>query len=196
MNIGHFDPFNYRLTSRTGTDRPTAVPAGRGRGVKRCPERVVSAERLEIRVALRQRTIFRVKRDGAFEMCDRLGRLAALGMSDREHIERVIVVWIFVADEPQIRERLIVTAAIDGKRRRVQALFLRSRRRFFRRRLSLADVQIEPHPFVQLLFLRVLPQHRFEQRSRAAKVVSLERLQAALVERDSLDIRWAPLDRL
>ena len=62
-----------------------------------------------------------------------------------------------------------------------------------RRRLPLADVQVEPHALVELLFLGVLAQDRFEQARSPVVVVALERFEAALVERDGLEVGRTPL---
>ena len=95
-------------------------------------------------------------------MRDRLGVLAALRVRDGEHVERVVVVGILVADEAQVRDRLVVAAAVDGERRGVETLVDRLRRGFARRGLTLADVQIQPDALVQLLFLGILAEHRLE----------------------------------
>ena len=49
------------------------------------------------------------------------------------------------------------------------------------RGLALADVQIQPHPLVQLLLLGVLAEDGFEQVDGLPIVVALQRLEAALV---------------
>ena len=41
-------------------------------------------------------------------MGDRFGVFAALRVGDGEHVERVVVVGIFVADQAQVRDRLVV----------------------------------------------------------------------------------------
>ena len=83
---------------------------GSGRRIERAPEGIVGAKRLEVGVAFRERPILGVERDRALEVCDRLSRLAALGVRDREHVKRVVVVGVFVPNQPQVRERLIVAA--------------------------------------------------------------------------------------
>jgi len=45
-------------------------------------------------------------------MGDGLCVLVSLGVGDRQHVERVIVVRIFVPHQPQVRNRLIVLAAV------------------------------------------------------------------------------------
>ena len=55
-------------------------------------------------------------------MGDGFGVFAALGVRDGEHVERVVVVGILVAHQAQVRDRLVVVAAVDGERRRVQPL--------------------------------------------------------------------------
>ena len=46
--------------------------------------------------------VLRVEGDGAFEMRQRLGVFAALGVRDRQHVQGVVVVRVFVADQPQV----------------------------------------------------------------------------------------------
>ena len=84
-------------------------------------------------------------------MGDRFGRFTTLGVRDGEHVERVIVVRILVADQPQVEERLVVVAAVDRERRRIEALVDRLRRGLPRQHLTLADVQVEADALVQLL---------------------------------------------
>ena len=74
----------------------------------------------------------------------------ALRVGHREHVDGVVVVGILVADQAQMRDRLIVLAAVDRQRGGVQPFFDRLRRRFAVRRLTLTDVQVEPYAFVQL----------------------------------------------
>jgi hypothetical protein len=45
--------------------------------------------------------------------------LVSLGVRDREHVERVVVVGVFVSDEAQVRNRLVVLAAVDCESGRV-----------------------------------------------------------------------------
>ena len=107
-----------RLSAGAGVDA-TRRSSG---GVERRAERFVVAQRLEVGIVARERTILRVERDGAFEMRDRFGVLVPLGVGDGEHVERVVVVGILVAHEAQVRERLVVRAAVDRERRRVEPL--------------------------------------------------------------------------
>ena len=103
-----------------------------------------------------------IERDGALEMRDRLGVLVPLSVRDGEHVDGVVVVRVFVAHEAKMGNRLVVLPAIDGERRRVQALVDGLRIRHSRGRLPLTDIQVEPNPFVQFLLFRILPQHRFQ----------------------------------
>ena len=65
---------------------------------------LVVAQRLEVGVASGERAVLGVQRDRALEVRDRFGVLAALGVGDRQHVERVVVVGILVADQPQVRD--------------------------------------------------------------------------------------------
>jgi hypothetical protein len=79
-------------------------------------------QRLEIRIVPCEGAVLRVERDGAFEMRDRLGVLVPLSVRDGEHVDGVVVVGVFVAHEAKMCDRLVVLSAVDGERRRVQAL--------------------------------------------------------------------------
>ena len=96
-----------------------------------------------------------VEGDRSLEMGDGFGVFVALRVRDGQHVERVIVVRIFVAHETQVRNRLVVLPAVDGERRRVESLVDRLRRGLALRRLPLADIQVEPYALVQLLLLRI-----------------------------------------
>ena len=69
---------------------------------------------------------------------------------------RVVVVGVFVANQAQMRDRLVVLAAVDRERRGVEPLVDGLRRGFARRRLALADVQVQPDALVQFLLLGIL----------------------------------------
>ena len=113
--------------TRTTDYRADRVSAGAGSTdatstAPRAPHgTIVVAERLEIRIVSGEGAVLRVERDGAFEMRDGLGVLAALRVGDGEHVEGVVVVGVFVAHEAQMCDRLVVLSAVDGERRRVQA---------------------------------------------------------------------------
>src|SRR4029077_8889894 len=101
-----------------------------------------------------------VEGDGTLEMGDRLRMLVALRMGDRQHVDRVVVVGILVANQTQMRDRLIVLAAVDGEGRRIEALVDRLRRGFALGRLALADIEVESNALVQFLFLGVYAKDR------------------------------------
>ena len=162
---------DYRAVE-SGSDWAAAAAAVRPRCQRRVERRahcLIVAQRLEVGIVARERAVFGVQRDGAFEVRDRFGVLAALRVRDGQHVNRVVVVRIFVADEAQVRDRLIVGAAVDGQRRGVEALVDRLRRVLALRGLTLADVQVQPHPLVQFLFFRMQAQHRLEQASASAQ---------------------------
>ena len=102
---------NYRadlVLERTQRRRSTAREPRRR--FERGAERLVVAQRFEIGIAPGERAVLGVQRDGALEVRDRLGMLAALGVGDGQHVEGVVVVRILVADQPQVRDRLVVAA--------------------------------------------------------------------------------------
>ena len=158
------------------------------RHVQGAPEGVVIVERLEVRVAAREGAILGIKGNCAFEMGDCLGVLAALGVSDGEHVKRVIVVGIFVANQAKMRNRLVVLAAIDRECGGVKTFLDCLRRRFLRCRVALADVQVQADALVQFLFIRVLAEDRLEQLQRVVVVVALKRLDTLFVESDGLEV--------
>ena len=145
-------------------------------------------KRLEIGIAFGQRAILGIQRDRALEVGDSLGVLTSLRVSDSEHVERVIVVGIFVAYEPEMRNCLVVLSAVQRQRRGVQALIDRLRRALAGGRLPPADAQVQPNTFLELLFVRVLAEHRLQQVDGAMVVVALEGLQSPLVQRDGLNV--------
>ena len=106
---------------RSERGRGGAAHAATGGRIERHPERFV------VRAAARgpdrssPGAVFGVQRDRPLEVRQGFGVLAALRMRDREHVERVIVVRIFVADQPQVSDRLIVLAAVDRQRGRRKA---------------------------------------------------------------------------
>ena len=184
-----------QLSRRSALDRTPAVRTRDGRRFERRAKRFVVAQRLEIGVISRERAIFRIQRDRAFEVRHGFGVLLALRVSDGEHVDRMIVVGILVAHEPQVRDRLIVLPAVDRQGRRVQPLVDRLGRRFTLRRLTLADIEIQPDALVQLLLFGVLTKDSLEQVGRLRVRVALERLEPPLVERNGLDIRGTALGR-
>ena len=120
-------------------------------------------------------------------MCNRLRVLPALRMGDGEHVERVVVVRIFVANKAQVRDRLVVPAAVDRERRRVEAFLDRLRSRLAGCRLAPADVQVQPHPLVKLALIGVLPENRFQEIHGGRIVVPLNGREPPLVHRHGLD---------
>src|SRR5262245_53160240 len=88
---------------------------------------------------------------------------------------------------------LVVLPAVDSERCGIQPFVHGLRRGFARLRLTLTDVQIEPHALVQLLFFRILPEDRLEKAGCAFVVMALESFEAAFVERDRLEIGRTPL---
>src|SRR5262245_194733 len=111
-----------------------------------------------------------------------LGVLVPLSVRDGEHVDGVVVVRVFVADEAKMRDRLVVLSAVDGERRRVQALIDGLRIWNSRCRLPLTDVEVQTNPFVQFLLFGILAQHRFQNGGSLTVIVSLERLDTSLVQ--------------
>ena len=114
---------------------------------------------------------------------------------DGEHIERVVVVGIFVANEAEMRDGLIVLPAVDGERRGVEPLVDCLWRRFAGRGLPLADVQVQADAFEELLLIRKLTQHRLEQPGRLVVRMALQRLEPPFINRDRFEVCRSPLRR-
>jgi hypothetical protein len=126
---------------------------------------------------------------------DRFCVLIALGVRHGQHVDGVVVIRVLVTDQAQMRDRLVVLPSVDREGRCVKAFVDRLWSGLALRGLSLTNIEVEPHAFVQLAFFRVLPQDRFQQVGRLLIGVALERLQSTLVKRDRLEIRGAALGR-
>jgi hypothetical protein len=143
---------------------------------------------LEIRVVAGESPILRVQRDRSFQVGNGFRVLVALGMGDGKHVQGVIVVWVLVANEAEMDNGLIVLAAVDGERCRVEAFVDRLRRILPLRGLALTDVQIQAHPLVQFLLIRVLSEHGFQSIDGGPVVMPLQRLESAFVKRNGFEI--------
>ena len=71
---------------------------------------------LEIRVVASEGAVLGVERNRALEVGYRFGMLTPLSMCHREHVQSVVVVGIFVAHQMQLRDRILVAAAVYGQR--------------------------------------------------------------------------------
>jgi len=151
-------------------------------------EEGLGALRLEVRIVAGQRAILRVEGDSTLEVGDGFCVLVALRMGDRKHVDRMVVVRILVANQTQMRDRLIVLAAVDGQGRGIEALVDRLRRRFTLSCLALADVEVQAYAFVQFLFLGVLAKDRLEEICGLLVRMPLERFKSALINGDCLEI--------
>jgi hypothetical protein len=101
----------------------------------------------------------------------------------------VIVKWLIADNVADMVQGLMVFAGIEGQRGGVK-LFLNTTWRGFASRsvLSLADIEVKLNPFVQLLFLRIIREHRAQNVGRLAKLVGLERLKSLFVQGNCLNI--------
>src|SRR5262249_60784807 len=106
-------------------------------------------------------------------MRNRLGVLVPLSVRDGEHVDGVVVVRVFVADEAKMRDCLVVLSAVDGEGRRVQALVDGLRIWNSRCRLPLTDVEVEPNPLVKFLLFGILAEYGFQNGRRRTVNVSL-----------------------
>ena len=147
------------------------------------------SKRIEIRVLPGDRSVLWIQRHGPVQVGNRFSRFLPLRMRDGEHVECVIVIRVFVAYESQLRERLVVPAAVDRQGCCVEAFLDRHRYSLLRRRVSLADVQIEPHPLVQFLLFRVEAEDRIQLINGHPVVVSLQGFQTPFVKGDRFEVR-------
>jgi hypothetical protein len=171
--------------------RTAPVEAPRRRRLERREEGLVFAQGFEIRIPSREHAVLGIERNCTLKMSDGLGVLAPLRMSYREHVQRVIVVRVFVAHEAQVRDRLVVAAPIERQRRRIQSLFDRLRGRVARRRVALADLQIQPNPLVQLLLFRIPLQDGSKAIDGGIVIVPLKRIESLFLQPNRLDVRRA-----
>jgi hypothetical protein len=142
-----------------------------------------------------ERPIFVVERDGAFEMGDGFGGFAALRVCDGEHVERVVVVRVFVAHQAEMGDCLVVAAAVDRERGCVEPFVDRLRRFLAGTRLPPANVEVEPDALVQFFLVGILAQDRLEQVGRPPVIVALEGFEAAFVQCDGVDLGRTTLRR-
>src|SRR5204862_6451253 len=105
-----------QLSRCFGFERAPAVAARYRRRIQGAAERIVTAKGLEVGIGTREPAVFGIQRDRAFEMRNRFGRFTALRVRDGQHVESVIVIGIFVANESQVGDSLIVLATVDRKR--------------------------------------------------------------------------------
>src|SRR5262245_10743712 len=165
---------DYRLSGRARPKWASAVDGLRCRSLKGRSKRVVGPEGIQVRIVTCQRPILGIDSDSALQMCDGRGMFAPLSMGDREHIEGVVVIGVLVSNQVEVGDRLVVFPAVDGDGGGVEALVDRLRRRVRSNRLPLANVEVEPHSFVELLFLGVLSQNAFKKTKSVRIVVALE----------------------
>jgi hypothetical protein len=114
---------------------------------------------------------------------------------DREHVERVVRVRIFVTHQTEVHKSFVVSPAIDRQRRGVETLLDGLRCVLPPGGLTLTDVEIEADSFVELFLFRVQSQDRFQELSRILIVVTLERLDTSLVDSDGFKIGRTPAMR-
>src|SRR5919204_6321707 len=92
-----------RLSRGSALQRAFEGRTRRGRRrFERRTKRIVAAQRFEIGIGTRQRAVLGVQGDGPFEMRDGFSRLVALRVRDGKHVQRVVVVGIFVADQSEM----------------------------------------------------------------------------------------------
>src|SRR5437867_318232 len=116
---------DYRLSARLRSQWTASLDAGDGRRLERRAKRFVVAKRLEIGVASGKPAVLGVHGYRALQVGHGLGVLTTLSVSDCQHVQGVIVVGILVTHQPEVRNGLVVFAAVDGERRGVKTLLHR-----------------------------------------------------------------------
>jgi hypothetical protein len=149
---------------------------------------LVVVKRFKVGVSAGKCPIFRIQRNCALEMRDRFDMLPTLSMCNGEHVQSVVVVRVLVADEPEMRNGFIVPTAVQCQRRGVQPLLKGLRIGPGRRGVPLADVQVQPDPLMELTLIRERCEEVLEQLEGAAIIVTLERFETLLINRDSLGV--------
>src|SRR5262249_38634753 len=107
----------------------------------------------------------------------------------------MVVIGIFVADQPKVQNCVVVSAAVKGQRRCVQPFFQGLGRVFPRRDVPLTNIQVETHSLEELALFRVRAQDGLEALSRRTVIVPLKRRQTLFVYRNSLEVCRSPLNR-
>lgn len=190
---GRARPSTAQLSRGSRFERTTPIVAGVGRGFERGAERLVVAQGFEIGIVAGEGAVFGIQGYRALQVRDGFGVLVALCVRHGEHVNRVIVVGIFVADQAQMRDGLVVLPTVDGEGRGVQAFIDGLGCGFLLRRLALTDVEVEPDPLVKLLFLRIQAKDRFQEACRLLICVPLQGFEAPLIQCDRLKIGGSPL---
>lgn len=114
--------------------------------------------------------------------------LAPLCVRHREHIQRVVVVGILVAHQPEVRDRVIVAPRVDREGGGVQPSIHRLGRVLLGRCLAPADVQVKSDALVKFLFFGESRKDGLQELLRFPVPVTLERLNALLVHGDGFDV--------
>ena len=81
------------------------------------------------------------------------GMIATLGVCNCEHVQRVVVVGVLIADETQLGDRFVVLAAVYRQGRRVQTFFDRAGQRRLWCGVAFADVQVQADALVKFLLV-------------------------------------------
>lgn len=114
-------------------------------------------------------------------MRDGLEWFVPLGVRDRQHIERVIVVRVLISNEPKVPEGLIVSPTVDRKCGGIQPFLDRPRGVFRRGGLPCAHLQVKASTFDQLPFLGKSTHDSLEELDGINVGAALERFDPALV---------------
>ena len=82
---------------------------------RRC-ECIIASEGIEVGIGAGHRAILGIHGDRAFDVCHGFGELAALRVGDGKHVQRVVVIGIFVSHEPEVRDGFVVASAVQRQR--------------------------------------------------------------------------------
>ena len=119
------------------------------------------------------------------EVRQRLFRVPDSRMDHGQQVLDVVVARVVVLELAELGQRFVERAAIHDDRRRVQPVIERPRLRLVRG-LPLADGEVHPGAFLQLLLVREAVDDEAQKFSRLAVLPLLERLEPALERLDGL----------
>ena len=105
-----------QLSRGTRTDRSPAFGPHRRRRFERRRECIVASEGIKVGIGAGQRAILGIHRDRPFDVGHRFSELSALRVSNGKHVQRVVVVGIFVSDEPEVRDGFVVASTVQCQR--------------------------------------------------------------------------------
>jgi hypothetical protein len=173
------------------------APDGAARRSRRLAHPLVEPERLEVGVLADERTALWIDLDRACEARQRLGEFSAFDERHASHVVRVVAARIGGNRPADVRQREVQVPGVECQRGRVEALLGIAGRG--RRRLALADVEVQDDPLVKFLLFWITREHRPQQIGGGGIIVSPKSLECPLVQGNRFNVaspRWLGLGRL